>query len=65
MNRIFLLLIFFINFLFSQWFTLNHDGVIRSYYVAYPADINPEENAPLIINMHGYGGNAEQQQYYT
>ena len=65
MNRIFLLLIFFINFSFSQWFTLNHDGVMRSYFIAYPADISPDENAPLIINMHGYGGNAQQQQAYS
>jgi len=65
MNRVLLLLIFFINFSFAQWFTLDHEGVIRSYYVSFPADIHPEENIPLIINMHGYGGNAEQQQTYS
>ena len=48
---------------FCQWFDLSHDGYNRSYYVAYPDNI--DEFAPLIINMHGYGGNAAGQISYT
>lgn len=58
-------IIFFclISFSFGQWFNVIHDNVNRSYYMAYPDNIN--ESAPLIINMHGFGGNAIQQQSYT
>jgi len=48
---------------FCQWFDLNHDSYNRTYYVAYPEGVN--ESTPLIINMHGYGGNAAGQISYT
>ena len=44
---------------FSQWFNLNYDGVNRTYYVAYPNE--SLEPSGLIINMHGFGGNASSQ----
>ena len=48
---------------FAQWFNINHEGVNRTYYVSYPA--NSTEPTPLIINMHGYGGTAQDQQAYS
>ena len=51
-------LIILLSFSFSQWFSLNHEGVSRTYYVSYPSNMEIEEDAPLIINMHGFGGNA-------
>ena len=47
----------------AQWFYINHDGVNRGYYVSYPN--NSIEPAALIINMHGYGGSALNQQAYS
>ena len=55
--------IIFFSLCFCQWFTINHDGNNRSYYVAYPDGV--DELAPLVINMHGYGGNAAGQISYT
>ena len=55
--------ILFFSISFSQWFTIQHNGVARSYYVSYP--VNSTESTPLIINMHGYGGTAAQQQIYS
>ena len=40
-----------------------HDGITRQYYVSYPT--NPFEPCPLIINMHGYGGNATWHRNYS
>ena len=52
-----------ISLCFSQWFDVNNEGVIRTYYISYPSNIT--ESTPLVINMHGYGGNAQQQQNYS
>ena len=62
-----ILIIILFSISFSQWFNIEHQNVNRSYYLSYPENINPgiDEAIPLIINMHGYGGNAAQQQYYT
>ena len=49
--------------MYSQWFNLNHEGINRSYYISYPS--NATESTPLIINMHGFGSNAQQQQQYS
>ncbi|MBH49522.1 MAG: hypothetical protein CMG69_02065 [Candidatus Marinimicrobia bacterium] len=50
----------FISIGFGQWFDLNQNGVTRSYLMSYPNNAMGE--CPLIINMHGYTGNASQQQ---
>ena len=55
-------LIIFFSLCFSQY-TLVHDGVSREYYVSYPA--NPTEPCPLIISMHGYGGDASWHRSFT
>ncbi len=59
----FIYFILFFSISFSQWFTIQHDGISRSYYVSYPE--NSTEPTPLIINMHGFGSSAEQQQAYS
>ena len=62
--RYFLILFFSYNILTGQqYFTLNHGGVTREYYVSYP-EANTEP-CPLIINMHGFGGDAIGQYYYS
>ena len=48
---------------FAQWFSINYEDVNRTYYVSYPN--NPVESTALIINMHGYGGTAQDQQVYS
>ena len=55
--------IIFLAFSFPQWYSVNHDGLERFYYVSYPQ--NAQESVSLIINMHGYGGNAVQQMSYA
>ena len=56
----YLIYIFFtFTFCFSQWFDLNHDGINRTYFIAYPDEAS--EPSGLIINMHGFGGNASSQ----
>ena len=52
----------FLSICSAQWFELNHQLITRSYYMSYP-DENFDEPASLIINMHGYGGNALNQRY--
>ena len=44
-------------------FSLEHDGRSRSYIVHVPP--KPLEPAPLIVSLHGGGGNAAGQQKYT
>ena len=48
---------------FAQWFNINQEDVIRSYYMSYPN--NAIGSTPLIINMHGFGSNAQEQQFYS
>ncbi len=61
----YLYLIISISLCWTQWYQLNHDFIARSYYMSYPDNIGEQESAPLIINMHGYGGNALNQRYYS
>jgi polyhydroxybutyrate depolymerase len=50
---------------FSQEFTLVHDGLTRSYRLHLPVTYNPDSLYPLVINMHGLGSNAWEQELYT
>jgi len=59
MNRILLIIMLPTSFCFSQWFNLDHEGINRTYYVSYPS--GNSESSPLIINMHGFGGNPSNQ----
>lgn len=42
-------------------FTLQHDGLTRLYRVHVPAQLNPAVPAPLLIALHGGGGNMDYQ----
>jgi polyhydroxybutyrate depolymerase len=48
-------------------FTLRHDGLTRMYLVHVPASYNPARPAPLLVALHGGGGNMDHQatdEYY-
>ena len=59
MKKYSLYIILTCSFCFTQWFDMNYGGVNRTYYVAYPDGMS--EPSGLIINMHGFGGNASGQ----
>tara|TARA_B100000676_G_scaffold294033_1_gene331542 strand:- start:412 stop:1434 length:1023 start_codon:yes stop_codon:yes gene_type:complete len=61
----YLYLIISISLCWTQWYQLNHDFIARTYYVSYPDNIEEEDSAPLIINMHGYGSSALSQRFYS
>lgn len=42
-------------------FTLEHDGIERTYLVHVPAKYEPGRPAPLLVAMHGGGGSMEYQ----
>jgi len=50
---------------YAQWFDIEHDSEIRSYYISYPEELGSSSSTPLIINMHGFGGNPSSQRYYS
>ncbi len=50
---------------FSQEFTLTHDSLVRSYRLHIPVDYNADSLYPLVVNMHGLGSNAWEQEVYT
>jgi len=48
-------------------FTLQHGGLARMYRVHVPASYNPARPAPLLVALHGGGGNMDHQatdEYY-
>ena len=50
---------------FGQDFSFIHGGVERTYRVFVPSDYSAETEYPMVINMHGAGSNAVEQQYYS
>jgi polyhydroxybutyrate depolymerase len=50
---------------FSQEFSLIHDGLIRTYRLHIPVGYSPDSLYPMVINMHGLGSNAFEQEVYT
>ena len=63
LKMLFLLSVITFSLSFAQWFNINQGDVIRSYYMSYPN--NAIGSTPLIINMHGFGSNAQEQQFYS
>lgn len=57
--------IFIVISAFSQEFILIHDGLTRTYRLHTPADYHADSLYPLVINMHGLGSNAFEQEIYT
>ena len=62
MHKKIILFLFFFTICNAQY-TLIHDGLVRGYTVSYPN--SAAEPCPLIINMHGYGSDALNQQSYS
>ena len=56
-----LLSLLFASITWSQWFSISHDSIIRYYYMSYPNNSDSSDPPALIINMHGYGGNSQNQ----
>ena len=45
--------------------TLHHNGLTREYILYIPASYNPTAKSPIVMNFHGYGGNAQVNFNYT
>ncbi|MBK6860001.1 MAG: T9SS type A sorting domain-containing protein [Saprospiraceae bacterium] len=43
---------------------LVHDGLTRTYSYYLPANFNQSKFYPLVFNLHGYGSNGDQQEFY-
>lgn len=41
-----------------------HDGLVRTYRLYIPAKYKAGSNVPLVFNLHGYGSNSIQQEFY-
>lgn len=62
--------LFFSTIIFAQPGTtiidsIYSNGVYRSYRLYIPANYTGANAVPLILNLHGYTSNAQQQQYYS
>ena len=44
---------------------LTSDGAVRPYLVALPADFDPTAPTPVILDLHGYSSNKEEQAAYS
>lgn len=51
--------------LISQEYSFMFDGIVRSYVVHVPDEINRETPLPIVLNLHGAGSNAIEQQFYS
>jgi len=49
----------------AQEFSITHDGLLRTYRLHLPANYDQDSIYPLVINMHGLGSNAWEQELYT
>lgn len=45
--------------------TLNHDGLTRDYRLRLPANHDKNVPIPLVLNFHGFGSNANEQEFYS
>lgn len=68
MNRTFLTLaatLLLIACATGQNFSFIYDGIERTYIVSLPENYDPGDDHPMVINMHGLGSNALEQQFYS
>lgn len=45
--------------------SMTHDSLMRSFRVHVPASYDPKARTPLVLNLHGYGSNARDQEAYS
>ncbi|MFT4537399.1 MAG: polyhydroxybutyrate depolymerase, partial [Saprospiraceae bacterium] len=45
--------------------TIQHDGLTRDYILHLPTGYDANESYPFVYNLHGFGSNAQQQQFYS
>lgn len=45
--------------------SIEHDGNTRDYILHLPSGYDPTGSYPFVYNLHGYGSNAFQEQFYT
>ncbi|MCB0585937.1 MAG: T9SS type A sorting domain-containing protein [Phaeodactylibacter sp.] len=45
--------------------SINYEGVERGYRLYVPPAANSGQALPLVFNLHGYGSNAAQQEFYS
>ena len=45
--------------------TIQHDGITRDYILHLPTGYDANESYPFVYNLHGFGSNAQQQQFYS
>jgi polyhydroxybutyrate depolymerase len=41
-----------------------HDGIVRTYRIYIPEIYDPSTEVPLLFNLHGYGSNNLEQEFY-
>lgn len=44
---------------------IKHNGIVRTYRIYIPAVYNPATQVPLLFNLHGYGSNNVEQEFYA
>ncbi len=45
--------------------TIEHDGLTRAYSLFVPDSYDGSEAVPLVLNLHGYGSSAFEQEFYS
>ncbi len=60
----------------ASWFSLsafsgtvtlnmNHDNLARNFLVHTPPGFSSSQHLPVVINLHGYGSDGPQQEFYS
>ncbi len=49
----------------TQTIQIQHDGMQRSYILHVPKGYDGSKPVPLVLNFHGHGSNAVQQEYFS
>lgn len=62
---LFILFLTWCTLLYSQEYSIIHNGLVRTYRLHLPAGYTSSADYPLVINMHGLGSNALEQEFYT
>lgn len=60
-----LIILFFSSAAWPQQLSFIHDGLLRSYKLYLPSGYDQQKTYPLVLNLHGYGSNGIQQEFYS